>query len=173
MTKATRSPPDPARRRIGRPTAIGVLSGRLATPALGRRGLGGAEVVAHWPAIVGQELASFAAPMRVKFPRGRTTQGTLVLRVAHGAAATLIHMKTPAVLERVNRFFGYTAVERVEISQGPLPAPRNAGHPGETRLAPLSAERQAKVEDSVAAVGPPDLKQALKRLGEALQRRSA
>lgn len=158
-------------RRIGRPTAIGTLSGRVAGPAMGKRGFGSASLIAHWPAIVGAELSTFACPLEVKFPRGKNDHATLMLRVAHGAAATLIHLKAPAVLERVNRFFGYNAVDRVQVSQGPLPVVAKPA--GEYRPAPLNAERQAEVDKDVSAVGPPELKAALKRLGEALQRRSA
>jgi hypothetical protein len=157
-------------RRIGRPTSIGVLVGRATRPVLGRRGLGGAEVLAHWPAIVGGDLSVHAAPVRVKFPRGRNDQGTLVLRVAHGAAATLIHLKTLTVLERVNRFFGYTAVARVEISQGPLPTVPFVGRENPPKA--LGSETEAEIERDVAAVGPPELKLALKRLGEAVRRRT-
>lgn len=173
MEKAARLRSDPSRRRIGRPTAIGLLSSKVAAPALGRRGLGSADVLTHWPAIVGQDVSAFAAPIRIRFPKGRNDQGTLVLRVAHGAAATLIHMKTTAVLERVNRFFGYNAVNRVEVNQGPLPANRTVAPPGSTVTKALSPEKREMVENTVAVVGPPELKQALRRLGEAVQRRSA
>lgn len=171
----TKNPPprtDPSRRRIGRPTALGLLTGKAAGPALGKRGFATADVLTHWPTIVGGDLSAFAMPVRVKFPKGKSDQGTLVLRVMHGAAATLIHLKTPTVLERVNRFFGYNAVQRVEVSQGPLPASRGAVK-ASTTPTPLAPERQARVDKSVAAVGPPELKQALKRLGEAVQRRTA
>lgn len=157
------------RSRTGRPTAIGALSSRAAGPAIGKRGFGSAALIANWPSVVGIELSTFACPLEVRFPRGKNDHATLMLRVAHGSAATLIHLKAPAVLERVNRFFGYNAVERVQISQGPLPASAKTASEG---AAPLSAERQAEVEKDVAAVGPPELKAALRRLGEALQRRS-
>lgn len=172
VPKATPLRTDPARRRIGRPTAVGALTGKAAGPALASRGFGSADVISHWPTIVGGELSAFAAPVRVKFPKGKSDHGTLVLKVMHGAAATLIHLKTPSVLERVNRFFGYNAIHRVEVSQGPLPAgrrPAKAAMP----LKPLAADRQARVDGAVADVGPPELKQALKRLGEAVQRRTA
>ena len=95
---------------------IGSLTGRLTRPALGKRGFTSAEILSHWPAIVGADLAAFAYPMQVKFPRGRNNGATLQLRVAHGAAAALLQMKLPAVKERINRFFGYEAVSDVQAA---------------------------------------------------------
>ena len=156
----------PRRWRQG-PVNIGNLTGRLTRPALGKRGFAGAEILSHWPTIVGAELAAFACPLEVKYPRGRNAGATLHLRVAHGAAATMLQMKVPAIIERINRFFGYEAVVQVQAAQGPMP-PRPRAPAAQ---APLTPAAEAHVEREVAAVASEPLKAALTKLGRTLQQR--
>lgn len=163
---ATAVPEKPRRWRQG-PVNIGVFTGRIAKPALGKRGFAGAEILSHWTTIVGPELAAFAVPLEVKYPRGRNAGATLHLRVAHGGAATMLQMKVPAIIERINRFFGYAAVAQVQAAQGPLP-PRARPLPPPK---PLSAAALAKVEGDVAGVTSESLRAALLKLGKTLQQR--
>jgi len=100
------------------------FSVRAAKPALGKRGFGAAEILTHWETIVGPELSAYACPLEIKFPRGKNAGATLHLRIASGAAATLLHMKTPTILARVNGFLGYGAVSALQVAQGPLPRAR-------------------------------------------------
>lgn len=124
-TAAPPHPADPPRIARG-PITIAALSARAAKPALGKRGFAAAEILTHWPSIVGPELAAFACPIEIKFPRGRNAGATLHLRIASGAAATLLHLKTPTILARVNGFLGYGAVTALQVAQGPLPRTRVA-----------------------------------------------
>lgn len=105
---------------------IASLSAKAAKPALGKRGFAAAEILTHWPTIVGPELAAFACPIEIKFPRGKNAGAVLHLRIANGAAATLLHLKTPTILARVNGFMGYGAVASLQVAQGPLPKRRPA-----------------------------------------------
>ena len=148
-------------KRLARgPVTIGVLTERLAKPALGKRGFAGGEIISHWPTIVGPELAAFAAPLQIKFPRGKNAGATLLLRISSGAAATMLHLKTPLILERVNGFFGYAAIDKVQAAQGPLP---NRGPRTNKPAKPLKT----------ATSKPSTVTEALDRLGAAVQRRAA
>lgn len=125
--------------RMGRgPVHLGAVVGRVTRPVLGKRGFAGAEIIAHWPVIVGQELAAFACPLEVKYPRGRNAGAALILRVASGGAAAMLHMKTPAILARVNQFFGYAAVVQIQAVQGPLPPMTKPPKPVTAEPAPIS-----------------------------------
>ena len=158
--------PPPRRWRQG-PITVGSLTGRLTKPALGKRGFAGAEILSHWPTIVGAELSAFACPLEVKYPRGRNNGATLHLRVAHGAAAAMLQMKLPDIIARINRFFGYEAVVQVQCAQGPMPKrTRKAPAP-----APLSPDQSAAVESQVAGVSSEPLREALAKLGKTLQQR--
>lgn len=137
MKPATKDLADPPRLAKG-PITLANLAARAARPALGKRGFAAAEILTHWESVVGPELAAFACPLEIKFPRGKNLGATLHLRIASGAAATLLHMKTPTILARVNRFLGYGAVTAVQVAQGPLPRRRIAPAPVAIEEAPAS-----------------------------------
>ena len=119
---------------------IANLSARAAKPALGKRGFAAAEILTHWPTIVGAELAAYACPIEIKFPRGKNAGAVLHLRIANGAAATLLHLKTPTILARVNGFMGYGAVASLQVAQGPLPKRRPAAPEIQPSEAPKTLE---------------------------------
>lgn len=135
--------------------SLSALALRVTKPILGKRGFVGADILSHWPTIVGPELARFAFPQEVKYPRGRNAGATLILKVANGAAATLLQMKSPAVIERVNRFFGYAAIAQIQSVQGPLPV------------------RPAPIPEPVREVAPTSLADALAKLEKAVQHKCA
>ncbi len=163
---ATAVPEKPRRWRQG-PVNIATFTGRITKPALGKRGFAGAEILSHWATIVGPDLAAFAVPLEVKYPRGRNGGATLHLRVAHGSAATMLQMKLPSIIARINGFFGYEAVAQIQAAQGPLPPRKRAPAPPK----PLSPAVLAKVEGDVAGVTSDSLKAALLKLGKTLQQR--
>ena len=144
--------------------ALAATLPRVAAPVLGKRGFAEAQLVAQWPAVIGEELARHMAPERISFARGERRDGTLRLRVAPGFALEAQH-REPQILERINAFFGYRAVARLALTQGPLPrgpaaAARARGRLGET-------ERQA-LDRRLAGIEDPGLRDALRRLGEAV-----
>ncbi len=55
-----------------------------------------------------------------------------------GAHAPLIQHLTPMIVERVNRFFGYAAINRIVFRQGKPPAP--APRPERPQLRPVPKE---------------------------------
>ncbi len=158
----------PRRWRQG-PVNVGSLTGRVTRPALGKRGFAGADILTHWATIVGADLAAFAAPLEVKYPKGRNAGATLHLRVAHGAAAAMLQMKLPQVMERINRFFGYQAVVQVQAAQGPLPVRRRVKV---QEPPPLDAEGAARLEEKIKDIASEPLKESLRKLGKAVQQRS-
>ncbi|MFQ5955023.1 MAG: DUF721 domain-containing protein [Kiloniellales bacterium] len=155
--------------RIGRPRAVAALLPKVTAKALGKRGFAVAAVITDWIEIVGNELAAMAQPLRIAFARNKRDGGTLHVR-ASGAAATELQHLEPQILERINGYFGFRAVARLKIHHGPA-APVA---PSPTAAAPKSSTGQAieNLEDRVAGVEDPDLRDALKSLGDAIQGRA-
>jgi hypothetical protein len=149
--------------RHGFMQAIGANLPRIATPVLGKQGLGEAQLLQQWPAIVGDDLARYCWPVKLSFPRGQRRDGTLRLRVVSALAIELQH-REPVLLERINAYFGYRAVVRIALIQGAAP-------PGPDRPAPprplAPAERQA-LGERLGGVADPALRAALERLGSAI-----
>ena len=89
---------------------------KVAEVALKKRGFPNADVIMAWPKIVGPDLAKVTHPKSLSFPAHSRREGTLTV-IAGGAFALNLDMMRPVVLERVNLYFGYTAVTRLRIVQ--------------------------------------------------------
>jgi len=150
--------------RRGTMRAVGRELSRVAGRALGKRGLGEAQLVAEWRAVVGDQLAAETLPMKLSFPQGGRRNGVLKLRVTSAAALSVQH-REPQILERINGFLGYGAVARLALVQGPLPGRALS----ERRTArTLTSAEAAALTERVSQVSDPGLKSALERLGTAI-----
>jgi hypothetical protein len=135
--------------------------------AFKQQGFASAELVTRWTDIVGPEIAAHAEPMKVQWPRAvgndAPEPGTLVLRVDGPTAIEIQHLSN-VILERVNRFFGWQAVDRLALRQAPLS--RRGKKPVKAAPDPEVATRIAVTLPEVADDG---LRQALARLGAAVK----
>jgi hypothetical protein len=89
---------------------------------------------------------------------------TLILRV-EGPMALEIQHSSDAILQRVNRFFGWNAVGKIALRQAPLsrPQPRRTVKPPDAKAIAQVAETLPEVEDDA-------LREALARLGASIKR---
>ena len=99
-------------------------------------------------------------------PRGKeatATAATLRIRCSGVAALELQHRQSE-LIDRINAFFGYRAIDRIVLSQGP------AAHAGQTALARAAARCQNPQRHAAGsrAVQIPELRAALKRLADAI-----
>lgn len=155
--------------RSGRgPTAIGAISAKVAEPRLGKRGFVQAALLADWPEIVGSVLASATHPLRIAFARGERSNGTLHLRVASGSMALQLQHLDPLIRERVNGHFGYAAVARLAIAQGPLPGGARKRVPRAKAEEKASLQAEQSLAGLTSPVADPALRVALQRLGRRL-----
>ncbi|HEX3423275.1 MAG TPA: DciA family protein [Sphingomicrobium sp.] len=107
--------------RSCRPRAAGELVGAIGDPSFRRFGFVQGSIVSRWAEIVGDRYARVSLPESIRFPNGRKAGGVLTLLV-DGAHAPLIQHLTPMIIERVNRFFGHAAINRIVFRQGKPPA---------------------------------------------------
>lgn len=152
--------------RSGGVRPLAALLPKIARTALGHRGFAENGIITDWPAIVGPTLAARSTPVKLAFPPGRRQEATLVVRVGGSLALELQHLE-PLVVERLNSYFGYRAVARLKILQGPLPA--SPGAP-EEEPPPLDAAEEIELEQELAAVADERVREALARLGRAVRR---
>jgi hypothetical protein len=108
--------------RSCRPRAAGELVGDVGGQSFRRFGFMQSAIVSRWSEIVGERYAKVSCPESIKFPQGKKAGGALTLLV-EGAHAPLIQHLTPMIVDRVNRFFGYAAINRIVFKQGRPPAP--------------------------------------------------
>ena len=149
------------------PKPIGQIAGRPSTEALARQGFASTGIVTHWPEIVGAEIADHAEPMRMVWPRrvheDDRKPATLVLRVEGPVALEIQHL-SGVIIERVNRFFGWRAVGRIQIRQAPLTRQAKKAPP-----AP-DPEVVARLAAGMSDIGDEALRDALARLGASVKR---
>ncbi|MEX0297783.1 MAG: DUF721 domain-containing protein [Kordiimonas sp.] len=134
----------------------------LISPAMRAKGFAQAEIVARWAHIVGPELAASTVPLRMIFPRGERMGAKLIIRCESAFAPLLAH-KSDRIIEMVNSFFGYGAVAKLEMKQGPLP---KATRKPQLEKHALNGEDQLKLGELVGKEKESPLRDALKSLGE-------
>ena len=108
--------------RSGRTRAAGDLLGDVGGVAFKRFGFIQSAIVSRWSEIVGDRYGRVSLPESIRFPAGRKSSGVLTLLV-EGAHAPLVQQLAPLIIDRVNRFFGYPAIDRIVFRQGKPPAP--------------------------------------------------
>nr|WP_281500740.1 DciA family protein [Kordiimonas marina] len=138
------------------------VAGRLLAGTMRKRGFVQAEVVTRWADIVGQELAMSTVPVKLVFPRGERMGATLVVRTESAFAPLLTH-KAPHIIEKTNSFFGYGAVAKMTVVQGPLPHKTVYQQLEKTPLKPAD---KGKLEALTGTGELSPLRQAVKSLGE-------
>lgn len=150
-------PPQPEPQRANRSRAVAELLPAIGRAAFRRFGFVQSSLVSRWPEIVGERWANVSAPESLRFPPGQKADGTLNL-VVKGAHAPMLQCITPEIAERVNRFFGYTAVARIQIRQGEVAA-------REPRRAPPSLRSMpADMGQGLKAIVDPELRTVLESL---------
>ena len=107
--------------RSCRARSAGDLVGEVGGHSFRRFGFIQSSIVSRWSEIVGERYAKVSSPESIRFPTGRKGGGALTLLV-EGAHAPLLQHLAPIIIERVNRFFGYAAINRVVFKQGKPPA---------------------------------------------------
>ncbi|HEX8654779.1 MAG TPA: DciA family protein, partial [Allosphingosinicella sp.] len=90
--------------------------------AFRRFGFVQSSIVSRWSEIVGERYDRVSSPESIRFPHGTRSKGVLTL-VVEGAHGPMMQHVAPVIIERVNRFFGYPAVERVTFRQGRVTPP--------------------------------------------------
>ncbi len=145
--------------RSRRARAVSDMLPNVGGAAFRRFGFVQSSIVSRWREIVGERYAGVSAPESIRFPPGRKSEGVLTL-VVEGAHAPMMQHVAPVIVERVNRFFGYPAVQRVSFRQGvvKLAAAKSRVAPPSLRAIP------AELGDSLRAIADPELKAVLESL---------
>ncbi|MBL6933160.1 MAG: DUF721 domain-containing protein [Rhodospirillales bacterium] len=139
--------------------------GKITKPIFGGRGFSDSAIVNDWQLIAGEHLAGHSMPERITHSQGRKDKGTLHLRIDNGGLAMQLQHLEPVLIEKINAYFGFAAVERIRMTQGPLPE-RPKDERSQPR--PLSEIEERSLSKCLSQVKDEDMQKALERLGRAI-----
>lgn len=151
---------------MGKPLAD--FATRLLSPVLERRAGMTLDLLGAWEEIAGPVHAARTRPERLKWPKGDADDfkpATLVV-ACEGAHAVFFQHETKVLMERLNGFFGFAAVDRVQVVQKPVT-------PREERVArqvpTLDRREERSLQSDLARVENDGLRIALAKLGRGVR----
>lgn len=157
-------------KRLNRTVSVAEALQKALDPALRKRGFASRDIITHWAAMAPIPYDQVAVPDRLSWPRGeRGADGaTLYLRCLPGHAMAAAH-EGPIIAAAINRYFGYVLVGAVRLSAEPFSP--NSENQDDSAAEPSPAEL-AKLDRAVDGVEDEGVKQALRKLGVAIARKS-
>lgn len=153
------------RPRGGRARRMGEMLPTVGGVAFRRFGFVQSAIVSRWAEIVGERYAKVSTPESIRFPHGKREGGTLCMMVT-GAHAPMMQHVLPVITEKVNRFFGYAAIAKVEIRQGAMPV--RPARPAQPVRQPVPVE----LGESLKTVADPELRAVLESLAQSVAAQS-
>jgi len=162
----------PTKRR--RPVRVGELTTGILSPLIARRAGMTAQLLAGWRDVVGAEHGPSTRPEKIVWPR-RTgagdefVAGTLIIACEASHALWLQH-ETAQIVEKVNRFLGFAAIDRVRVVQKRLSMESPAHKPRRQ----LDERERGRLQAVLERIEEPGLRERLRKLGEGvISRRNA
>lgn len=148
-------------KRQARTCRVGPLIADAITPICRQNGFVQARILLEWEYIVTSQFAQFCTPLKVTFPLKQRSNGRLLLK-ATSSMATEISYLEPLILSRINQYFGYQAISKISLLQGPIARKASSQKP---LRRPLPEAIQANIENHVQPIKDDRLRAALLSLG--------
>jgi hypothetical protein len=150
--------------------SISALVTELAKPLFQKKNVQIMRLLLEWPNIVGKEYSQNSTPEKIFFnnTNGHRGNGVLTLKINERYAFEYQHL-TPVIIERVNQFFGFKAIERVILKKSPAPIIHASPPAMPPPKISLSQEQLASIEETIHDL-PFELKDTLREIGMHLKR---
>lgn len=149
---------------------ISEITNGLIDPILSRRAGINSMLLGIWDEIAGPEFADCTRPEKIVWPRrvseigeGEPFRPATLTVACEGARAIFLAHAQDRLIERINGFFGYPAVDRIRIVQKPLASAARIRKP-----VTLSENDRRRLAGMLEDVEDDGLKAALERLGRAV-----
>ena len=149
-----------------KPPSISTTIEKMTRPIFGKRGFGQSTIIENWKTIVGEEFGRHSIREKITYPRGQRNNGTIQIRVDSPALAIELQHTETQLLERVNTHFGYRSVKYIKMTQGTIPV---ANKQPSAKKRNITVKEQNKLENDLSIISDPDLKNALRSLGEKIK----
>jgi len=124
-----------------------------------------ANLLEHWPEIVGPEYARVTTPVKITFPprqkEAQRASGTLVIRIPKGLAMEFT-FKIGIIRERITGYFGYEAISKI-IFEPCYALPKEPVVEAE-----VDPEELATIRKTAKDIPNDELRETLENFGEAV-----
>ena len=144
---------------------IGTNVTKIVKPLISKRGFGNSEIINNWVNIVGDKLAQNITPQKISYNNNSNVEGVLLLRVNSSSVALELQYIEKQIVNKINTYFGFNAVGRIKIIQGPIPAPEKKIT---NKIKTIANTDKIELERKLNSVKDPDLRVALAALGTAI-----
>lgn len=142
---------------------IGQVVQRVAAPIFSKQGFSQGRIITDWPEIVGEKIASYGVPEKITFPFQKKSGGTLHI-MASGSGGMMFQYQSALIIERINTYFGYNAVAKIQLHNTPMAAPE-ASKPKPT---PVDERLEKKARKDLKSLEEGALKEALLHLNTSI-----
>ncbi len=140
----------------------------LAKKLVGKKAFAEADVICNWTNIAGKDIASYSKPLRIDFKKDERTKGTLYVETYGGAFALELQAKSKFLIDKVNVFFGYQAVQQLKIVQNSKQIENVAQDVIKPQKILVTVEEENYIEQASSGLSSDRLKSVLQRLGRAI-----
>ena len=144
---------------------IGTNVTKIVKPLISKRGFGNSEIINNWVNIVGDKLAQNITPQKISYNSNSNLDGVLLLRVNSSSVALEIQYIGKQIINKINTYFGFRAIGRIKIIQGPIPTPEKKIA---NKIKTVANTDKIELEKKLNSVKDPDLRVALAALGAAI-----
>lgn len=123
-------------------------------------------VISQWQAIMGDEFASIAQPVKIQYRKiGKEKKTSAILFIATSDAnATILTYRKGVILERINALFGQSWITDIKFTPSTIDEKRSKP---KTRSKPLTPQEQKYLCETLDGITDPEFKVKLENLGKA------
>lgn len=156
------------------PISVSDLLPQLVDPIYASKGLSSSALIAAWPDLAGSSFVDCTMIETIKWPYQRSNGdpsyqgGILVIRV-DGPKAVYLQHEEQQIIQRVNQFFGFSAITRLKITQGPISRTKKIAR---KKLPQLSERQEKKLRDCIGGFDDPNLNEAVLKMGRGVLQRA-
>lgn len=119
------------------------------------------QMLLNWKHIVGENISTKTIPLKLSYPKSKAAGATLYLSVK-SAYSLEITQYAPRIIERINSFVGYGAVEQIRLIHMLAHSSQSMARKAKK---PLSSEKRKIIEQATASVTDETLRKTLQSFG--------
>jgi hypothetical protein len=145
--------------------SLGSVFTALMKDALSAEDIVEVDIILNWSDIVGEGISSYCRPLKAKF-NPKNNCRTVYVEVPVGGFALEMQHKEKYVLEKINAYFGYNAVHKLNIDQNMNMQIKSIAKKQEKRE--LKDSEKKYLSELISDIKEDKLKEILTKLGESV-----